>query len=65
MVLRKSRPNTAIDVGQNLLFPLHGNRHRMIRKKNVRIVLVPFFLFLEQELISCEGILYHVMIHVR
>ena len=48
MVLRTSRLNAAIDEGQNLLFPLHGHRHRMIRKKNVRIVLVPLFLFLKQ-----------------
>ena len=39
--LKKLRGNTAIDVGQNLPFPLHGNTNIMVIKKNVRIELVP------------------------
>ena len=37
--LKKLRGNTAIDVGQNLPFSLHGNTNIMVIKKNVRIEL--------------------------
>ena len=40
-VLKKLWPNSAIDVGQNLPFPLHGNTNIMVIKKNARIELVP------------------------
>ena len=36
---KKLRRNTAIDVGQNLPFPLHGNTNIMVTKKDVRIEL--------------------------
>ena len=37
--LKKLRRNTAIDVGQSLPFPLHGNTNIMVINKNVRIEL--------------------------
>ena len=40
-VLKKLWPNSAIDVGQNLPFPLLGNTNIMVIKKNARIELVP------------------------